>query len=449
VLWWSVDRGMQYREDPDVKVQAAPLIGEWDWRPGWGLVPPALLGIAILIALPRFAHRLHFRSLFGVTAVLTSLFAVVLAASDGWGKLMDPVVHPTEYWANLDTLPPPRVMLEEYATVDFLLNYSVHVKGHPPGFLLLLQAAEYVGLGSPWVNATIIWISIGLTAAGVLRLVQLMSDDEAARRCAPFLVLAPYAVWMATSADATFAAMSVWGVTLLGDATLSTSRRLRWAKGVGGGLLSCFAIYSSYGSALYAVVALIVLVGCANRYIPSSGFDGSLPFGFNSDPSVHHSVTPGTRARIFTVIRHAAAAAVPTIVGALMVVGLFAAFGFWWFDGFFTTKDFYEWGTAQFRLWQYFIVANIAALIIAVGPATVVGLGRLGKTRVWYVVGGGVATICVANGSLMSKAEVERIWLLFMVLLTPAAVSLKWPRLWLAAQLAVGLLLQAWLVSKW
>ena len=60
-----------------------------------------------------------------------------------------------------------------------------------------------------------------------------------------------------------------------------------------------------------------------------------------------------------------------------------------------------------------------------------------------------LAGVALADLSQYSKGEVERIWLLFMPWLVPAAATCRRPRRWLAAQAAVTIGLQAWLVSKW
>ena len=49
----------------------------------------------------------------------------------------------------------------------------------------------------------------------VLVTVRAIADEAAARTVAPFAVLFPGAVWIATSADAFFAGVTAWGVALL------------------------------------------------------------------------------------------------------------------------------------------------------------------------------------------------------------------------------------------
>ena len=134
----------------------------------------------------------------------------------------------------------------------------------------------------------------------------------------------------------------------------------------------------------------------------------------------------------------------------------FARAGFWWFDGLSLTREFYWVGSAYFRTWTYFMLANVAVLMIAVGPAVSVGIWKLRNRGTWVFVSGALLALAIAEVSQYSKGEVERIWLLAMPWLVPAAASLSSSterqdriRYWLAAQVAVAVVLQAWLRSKW
>jgi methylthioxylose transferase len=141
-------------------------------------------------------------------------------------------------------------------------------------------------------------------------------------------------------------------------------------------------------------------------------------------------------------------AGLAVVAVALVTIG-FRAAGFWWFDGVRTTRMFYWWGTAQYRPWRYFLVGNLGSSLIAVGPVVALGLAALRQRAVWWIVGGGLLCLLVADVSQYSKAEVERIWLLFFPWLIPAAVALPKRRVFLVAHAGTAVLLQTWLVSKW
>jgi hypothetical protein len=89
-------------------------------------------------------------------------------------------------------------------------------------------------------------------------------------------------------------------------------------------------------------------------------------------------------------------------------------------------------------------------LALAVGPAVVVGLVL--AIRRWRDAASllplvGLAIVVAVDASLLSKGEVERIWLPFVPWLALAAPGHR--RSWLALQAVVAVVLQAWLRSKW
>lgn len=104
---------------------------------------------------------------------------------------------------------------------------------------------------------------------------------------------------------------------------------------------------------------------------------------------------------------------------------------------FFWARTRYCQGVASDRPAWYFLWANVAALAIAVGPAVVLALVRLGRRRVRrrWTGGSRVALLAVSSAlallvadlSLLSKGEVERIRLPFMPWLTLATVLLVGP----------------------
>ena len=107
----------------------------------------------------------------------------------------------------------------------------------------------------------------------------------------------------------------------------------------------------------------------------------------------------------------------------------------------------------------YFLVGNLAALALTVGPATGAGLGaafselrrRDGRhPEIWLCLPA-LAAVLVADLSGLSKGEVERIWLPFVpwLMLGAAALPRRGVRGWLTAQVGLTLAIQAWLVTPW
>lgn len=410
----SVVWGWDVQADERVKLGAAPLVGEWRARYSWTLIAAGLIALAVVWFGPRWSREWRFGRVTSASALASTAFTFLLAASDGFDRLLDPVVHPTEYWANLKTLPPMGEMLREYGTIDFLLNYSVHAKGHPPGFFVLQKVLAAIGLGAPWVTGALSYLGVFVVVVAVLAAVRLIAGEDRARAAAPFLVVAPYTMWMGTSADAFYAAVGAVGVLLVAVAFHTSTRRRRIVAAIAAGVVLALGLFFTYGIAIFLLLPVIVTVGIGwKRW-----------------------------REMFEVIAAAC-------VGAAAITATYALAGFWWFDGANTTKTFYWWGTAQYRPANYFAVANLGAALIAIGPAAVVGLALLRDRRLALVAVGGVLCVLAADASQYSKAEVERIWLPFYPWALTAAAVVSRPRVLLVTQSVLAIGLQMFLVSKW
>lgn len=419
------------RRERRIKIGAAPFSGEWDVRLSWRIIPALAIAILFVTVWPGVLARFRFHAAAWAAGAALALYSLALAASDGANAVLAPVVDPTEYWANLANLPSASTTLRSFTSYDFLVERSVHLKGHPPGFILLLKGLAAIGLGRPWVTGALSFIGALTVVPAVAITVRTVAGEVRARRALPYLACAPFAVWLGTSADAFFSAVCAWGVaTLALGVHSSISRCRRVALGLAGGMLLAAGLFLSYGVVpLLALPAILVLHGFHRR-----------------------------RKATLEVIGAA-------MIGAFAVTALFAARGFWWFDGLNLTREFYWNGSAYFRTWTYFLVGNIGALLIAVGPAVAYAVWRLRDRLTWLVVGGALLGVVAAEGSQYSKGEVERIWLLFMPWIVVATAALRrnsanpnklrldreqsTERRWLAMQVAVGLWLQIALRSKW
>jgi hypothetical protein len=154
-------------------------------------------------------------------------------------------------------------------------------------------------------------------------------------------------------------------------------------------------------------------------------------------------------------------------IGAALVFEMMSESGFSWVDGLLATRRQYVAGIASSRPLALYLVANLAALAIVLGPATAVALARLRDRRLWVVVGGALAAIALADVSGMSKAEVERIWLPFLPFVIAACAVLTEPsapdaadrsgrtrvavatRGWLALQIGFAVLLEVIVRTGW
>jgi methylthioxylose transferase len=304
----------------------------------------------------------------------------------------------------------------EWIPVGVPGSWPTHVAGHPPGALLVFVGLVHLGLGGAFASALAVTLLGCTTPVAVLVTLRRLGAEDVARRVAPFLVLAPAAIWVAVSADGVFAAVAAWGLAAVAVAATSSRRapRLVWAL-LGGVMLGC-CLLLSYGLPLLAPLVLAVLL-VARRWSPL--------------PAV------------------ALGAAVPVLA--------FAALGFRLWSAYPVLNDRYWAGIAAGRPAAYWFWGDLAALAISAGPALGAGIGSLVATgrrspqvvRVLVTAAG--VSVLLADASRMSKAEVERIWLPFVpwLLLATACLPERWRRPSLALQVAVALLVQHLVLTNW
>ena len=426
IVWAFVwGRRLQHRS-PEIKLGAAPFVGRdehdgWDWRVHWQILIPVAIAWVVIAVAPTVIHRWRLRWIAVSTGLTAGGFAVGLAALDGTDGLFHGATDKTEYYANLSRTPPWHEFIDTF--VQRLPQYSVHVRGHPPGFTLVLKAINGAGIHGAWPVVALSIVGVVTTPIFVLIAVHRLAGATWARRAAPFLVLVPYAIWQITSADAFYTAVMAAGVAALAVG-LTASPRPAVVASLAAGLLLGASLFLTYGTVTFLILPVTVI---------------------------------GSRWRRW---RRAILVAVLAAASAASVIVIFRLLGFWWFEGLEALRKQYWAGTAKFRTWTYFALSNIAVLLIAVGPATLTGLIRLRRAALWPLVGGTLIAIAASEISQYSKGEVERIWLPFFPWLMLAAATLTSDtrptrglltstRCWLAAQGALAIALQSALVSKW
>lgn len=406
----GIGAGVLYATGHDLSIGAAPLYGRW--RPeGWlgvvGLVPAIAFAWWVVRSSRRWSSTLSFARLVLAVWAASALFAVLLAARVGAHGLTEPLDNQYDY---LDVLPRIGDFGEFLRTfTERIADYSIHVQGHPPGFVSILVGLDRIGLGGPLWEAAFVITSGSSAAAAVLLVVREVASEATARAAAWFLVLVPAAIYLASTADAFYAALCAWGTLLI---VLATARRGGWsmAAGLAGGLLLGFALLCSYG----LVLAWLV---------------------------------PG----VIVVARRRWVVLVPWALGAAAVFGAYRWAGFWWFDGLEATRIRYRVTIATRRPYWFFVFNNLAALALVLGPAVAVGVVRLRDRRLWLLVGAALGAVALADLSGLSKAEVERIWLPFMPWIIVACAALPAARRswWLGLQAASAVALQAAISGTW
>ena len=402
----------------------APIFGWWNAHMGWGTMPALVIGAAAVLYGPHLAQRLGWRSLTMLTWATSAAWAFALAMIDGWQRgFAGRLTAKHEYLRQVPTITdiPETLRTFSQRILDFQPNsWITHVSGHPPGALLTFVWLDRIGLGGgAW--AAVFVLLIGSSAAvAILVTVRALADEPTARLAAPFLAVAPSAIWIAVSADGYFAGVTAWGLAALALAVRREGRN-SWLFAAAAGLLLGWAIFLNYGMALIAVPALTVLLCAADRR---------------------------TAVRALTV----------TAAVALAVVAVFAMAGFWWFDGYHLVQQRYWQGIALNRPFQYWSWANLAAVVCAIGLGGVAGLSRAfdpgairRRSGLHLLVLAALTAIVCADLSMLSKAEVERIWLPFTIWLTaaPALLPPRSQRWWLAVNVFGALLLNHLILTNW
>jgi hypothetical protein len=396
--------------DPLVHIGAAPFVGTFDLRWSARAWPALALGAAAIAAAPALAPALRWRALLVTCWAAAAGWAVALAATDGWSAIAAPLRSRYEQLTAVPLVGSPGHFLATFTKL--LPSYATHVRGHPPGGVLVLWGLDAIGLGGA-TAAALLAIAVGaLTAPAVLVAVRALAGEVQARAAAPFVVFTPAAVWMATSLDALYAGVSAVGIALFAlacGAPRGAGARIRPAVlALAAGLVLGAALQLSYATATLGAVVLAIAVG---RRRPDA-------------------------------VAWAAA-------GVAIVLGAFAAARFDWFDGLAATRVQYLAGVSRRRPYADFLLISLAAFALAAGPAVAAGLARLRDRGVWLLAGGALVALAASDLSGMSKGETERIWLHLVPWLLVATVALRGSRGWLAAQVGLALALQLTVRSPW
>lgn len=391
------------------------LAGGWEPRLPVATIVPVLVAIAVIAGSSR---RPRWPYLLAGSAVAAAAWAVALAFVDGAEGLLRGVSSQYDYLADVprvDSLAGTLAGYVSHISAESADPWTAHVAGHPPGTLLLFAVLERLGLGGAgWAAA--LCIAAGASAVpAILIATRAVAGEDVARAAAPYLVLTPAAIWLATSADALFLGVSAWGIAALAVSATGTGRRADLLALVGGLLLGG-TLFLSYGLALLGPVVLAGVV-------------------------VHRRLRP-------------------LLIGALGVLAVGAAFalaGFWWLSGLLATMQRVAEGPAAVdRPEAFFLVANLAVAALAIGPAGVAALGTAitapaRRSLAVVLPAAALVGILLADASLLSKGEVERIYLPFFgwLLTATAVLAPGWRRGWLLAQAGTAVSVQLLIRTSW
>lgn len=423
--------------DWNVRVRTfPPLHADWDPRVGPGTAPALVIGVLGAQRAVDLTQRMPWRRLLVWVFVVGLAWMLALAYVDGSRGVSEILGTQYEYLRTARRVTDVHATLQGFIpriTQDRPGYWPTHIAGHPPGALLFFVVLVRLGLGGDFAAGLVVTVFAATTAVAVLVALRVLGAERQARRAAPFLVLGPAAIWQCVSADAMFAAVAAWATACLAYAasrrptghTSSRTRvtRIAWAIAwsMVAGVLFGSSVMLSYGLPLLGVLALAVLL-VTRTWVPL----------------------------------------VPAALAATAVVGMFAVFGFNYLDALPAIHTRYWDAIGGRRPWQYWLWGDLAALSFSAGPLAGAGVAHLiadargalretGTRVVVWLSGAGVAMVLLADFSLMSKAEVERIWLPFApwVLLACALLPERWRRRGLVLQVVVALVIQHLLFTGW
>ena len=399
--------------DRDVRVDWPPLHADWGPRLDPWLAVVVVVGLALWVAMPLVVDRASWAATVVLSAVASWIWVMVLALYDGRDGLSRVYERVGEYLYDASRVNDIGTALATYTErIPYAHpeNWKIHVAGHPPGSLLSFVLLDRAGITDPfWVSVTV--VTLGATGvAAVLLTLDVLGSRELARRAAPWVALAPLAVW-AGSGETLWAAVAAWGLFLLAVACARRSP----VVAVAAGLVLGFSLFLSYGLALFGLLALAVFaLTRARRLLPWAA------------------------------------------LGVAAVVGMFWMAGYTWWDAYPVLRERYYDGIGGERPYQYWVWADFAAWTFTVGLATWAAFPRMWsharqKKPIAVLALTALTALVIASLTALSKAEVERIWLPFTlwIVAVPALLPPSWRRPLLLTQVVAAILAQTLLVTAW
>ena len=359
------------------------------WRGDLEVHPLVVVALAVLGAAVWLGPRLLERggpAAFALAALgLTALVRLSLAAARGgpgaWDRVFDPArsfqLATNEYLSALPALRyGARWFVDRFAEVVTAL--PVHAAGHPPGLLLVMHALK---IDTP-AGLAALCIAAGTLATPVLYLLaRRLLEERQARVAALLLALSPgAATYAVTSADGLYMTLGVLAaLALLGAGSL----RVRAVAGAVALAVASFFAWSLLAVGAWATVLELRRGGLRRAVVLAAACGLGLVAAY--------------------ALLHAATGFDP--VGTLR-----------------GTAQVYRAGIAQDRPYLFWLVGSPTAFLVALGlPITWYALRALAAGR--SVAVAIFAVLAVASVLGFTKAETERIWLIFAPFVCLAAAA--------------------------
>jgi hypothetical protein len=347
-------------------------------------LPWVLVAVAVLAAAVAGAPRLRALrpapfalAILGLALVVRLAVGAARLGPDGWDEPWNESFNAkNEYVPSLPSIDAlgVRYFLDRFD--EILPALPVHTAGHPPGLVLVLH---WLGLDTPG-SAAALAIAVGALAVPATYLVaRRLLDEERARTAGVLAALASgTTLYGVVTADVAFAALGALAAVLL-------LRSPRVAATAGAAVL---AVASFFSYAVLAMGAWAALV----RWL-REGWRTAFAVG--------------------------AACGVALVV---FYVALWALTGFELIDVVRATEEVYRESVARLRPYAFWLFGSPAAFLAFMGlPITWYAARALGERHPVAVALAVVIVISAVGG--FTKAETERIWLMYVPIACVAAAA--------------------------
>jgi methylthioxylose transferase len=362
---------------------SAPFLGAYRFQLSpLSILAPAVAAIVVSISASGILDRFSWRVIMTLSYVAALAWAFALAFVDGASGLTRSLRDSMNYAPDIAAIGSHPLHYITTYTAD-VESHTFAARGHPPGSVLLLWALERAGITNLVTLGALITMLGVATVPLVLYAVRDVCGETTARRYAPILILAPYAIWVAVSMDGVVAALGALAVA----AGVYASGRGRRGRTAAMWSVLCGVLVGLAGMFAYSVVWLglsVVLLYFARR-------------------------------RPFLNIGSGLGALIPVTVANLL--------GFNWLAG--LTAAGYDFQTRiephRSALWWSGI--SLVALILACGPALYASARKIRNTPAWPFLIGAAIAVLFTLVTAQARGGAEAAWLPFFPWLTVAAVA--------------------------
>jgi len=360
---------------------SAPFLGHYRIQ----VSPLSLLAPAValvFLAAWRWLRQLRWSVLLIVSYVIGFAWALALALVDGTAGLTRSLLDPSNYAPDVAMVADrPGRYIATY-TAD-IAGHSLAARGHPPGAVLLLWAFERAGVRDQLTLSLFITALGVLTVPFVLYCVRSVCGEVTARRYAPVLVLAPYAIWVAVSMDGVVAML---GAAMCAAGVFASAHHrhgvVAAAWSVVTGVMIGFAAMFSY-AVVWLGLSVVLLYFARRRPFLNIG----------------------------------------TGIGALAPVLFANHLGFGWLTGLISANSDFAARIEPFRSAPWWAVLSIVALVLAAGPPLYASARKIRNTPAWPFLVGAATAVLFSVFAGLARGGVEAAWLPFFPWLTVAAVA--------------------------